>query len=129
LVGTLPAPVERRPVARVAKGLGPRGEIPEGVLGVAEIETRQPRLRPAEPGVKIEKAILERELEARGGPSPRADDEVDGLVLRNGRLRSAEQRLQRIGPGRLFGGGDRRRERENRGERPKRRLHGAIIRG
>src|SRR5438270_7574202 len=42
VVGALPFPEQRRPVAGVAERLGLRGQVPERVLRIAEVQAGQP---------------------------------------------------------------------------------------
>jgi len=105
VVGALPAPEERGPVAGVAERLGIRLQVPDRVLRVAEIQAREPRLVLAESRSLVEQAVLERELEAGAPAVARADHEIHRIVLRQRRLGarlavSASERAQLVGVGR-----------------------------
>ncbi len=107
VVGAVPFPEERRLVARVAKGLRLLGQVPERVLGEAEVEAGEPGPRLAHAGVLVEQAVLERKLKARGVAVAPADDEIHRLVFRQRRLgggasayAAADERLQRVGAAR-----------------------------
>src|SRR3989440_139833 len=82
VVGALPFPEERWPVARVVERLRFRRQVPERRLRVAEVEADQPGLLGAEAGCRVEQAVLERELEAPAPAVACADDEIHRVLFR-----------------------------------------------